>query len=454
MVRWKFSRVVLAAFLVLTSPGLSVAETLRDTLRSAYQNSGLLAQNRALLRAADEDVAGATAALKPILSWSSQYAISGASVIDPHSVSASLRADWLLYDAGRSKLTVDALKETVLATRQSLVGIEQNILMRAVNAHMNYRRAMEFSALRYANVELIAQELRAAQDRFEVGEITRTDVALAEARLASARAGLASAEGDLHRSVAEFWAAVGRNPGNIEAPKSVPALPSSVSIAIDVARSQHPNLKQMQHVIAAAEINLKKAQMSDHLKVSASAGLSISDGGSGLSESFTVTFGAPIYSGGAIASATRGVSARRDAARAQLHVTQHGIDQTVRNAFVLLDVARASGAATDRQIKAANVAFRGVREEASLGARTTLDVLNAEQELLDARASSISVSIDEQIAAYTLIASMGQLTATSLKLGVKTYDPTQYYNMVKTGPTAKSPEGRALVRILKDLSGN
>jgi outer membrane protein len=438
----------------MASSGFSVAETLRDTLRSAYQNSGLLAQNRALLRAVDEDVAGATAALKPILSWSSQYALTGASVIDPHSVSASVRADWLLYDSGRSQLTVDALKETVLATRQSLVAIEQNILMRAVSAHMNYRRAMEFSALRYANVDLIAQELREAEDRFEVGEITRTEVALAEARLASARSGLAAAEGDLHRSVAEFWASVGRNPGNIEAPKSVPVLPKSVDLAVDVARAQHPDLKQMQHVIAVAEINLKKAQMSNHLKVSASAGLAISDGGSGLSESFTLTFGAPIYSGGAIASATRGLTARRDAARAQLHVTQHGIDQTVRNAFVLLEVARASGAATDRQIKAANVAFLGVREEASLGARTTLNVLNAEQELLDARASKISATIDEQIAAYTLIASMGQLTATSLKLGVKTYDPTQYFNMVKNGPTAKSPEGQALTRILKELSGN
>ena len=454
MLRLKYSQVVMAAFLVLTSPGFSLAETLRDTLRSAYNNSGLLAQNRALLRVADEDVAGATAALKPILSWSSQYDLSSASVVDPHSVSASLRADWLLYDSGRSQLTVDALKESVLATRQSLVSIEQNILMRAINAHMNYRRSMEFAALRDANVELIAQELRAAQDRFEVGQITRTDVALAEARLASARAGQASAEGDLQRSVAEFAAAVGRNPGNIEAPKSVPVLPGSVDMAVATARLQHPNLKQMQHVIAAAELNLKNAQMADRLKVTASAGLAVSDGGSGLSESFTLTFGAPIYSGGAIASATRGLIARRDAARAQLHVTQHGIDQTVRNAFVLLDVARASGTATDRQIKAANVAFRGVREEASLGARTTLDVLNAEQELLDALTSSISASIDEQIAAYTVISSMGQLTATSLKLGVKTYDPTEYYNMVKKGPTAKSPEGQALARILKKLSSN
>jgi len=100
------------------------------------------------------------------------------------------------------------------------------------------------------------------------------------------------------------------------------------------------------------------------------------------------------------------------------------------------------------------VAFRGVREEAALGARTTLDVLNAEQELLDARVTRISTSIDEQIAAYTILASMGKLTAVSLELGVKTYDPTEYYNLVKTAPIAKSKQGKALDRVLKGLVGN
>ena len=133
--------------------------------------------------------------------------------------------------------------------------------------------------------------------------------------------------------------------------------------------------------------------------------------------------------------------------------TSLDIEQGVRNAFVQLDVARASGEATDRQIEAASVAFRGVREEAALGARTTLDVLNAEQELLDARVTSISTSIDEQTAAYAVLASMGKLTALSLKLGVKTYDPDEYYNLAKTAPIAKSKQGKALDRVLEALAG-
>ena len=329
--------------MILATPNLTAAESLRDSLRNAYQNSGLLVQNRALLRAADEKVAGAVAALRPVISWSSKFSHSYNDVANSDSVTTSLNAKWLLYDFGSSDLQTDALEKTVLATRESLVSIEQNVLLRAVTAHMNYRRSVEFVSLRSANVELIEQELRAAQDRFEVGEVTRTDVALAEARLASARAALA---------------------------------------------------------------------------------------------------------------ASRAAMAQRDAKRAGLHVAGLEVEQEVRNAFVVLEVARAKGTATDRQIEAASVAFRGVREEASLGARTTLDVLNAEQELLDARVSRISTRIDEQIASYSLLAAMGKLTATELDLGVKTYDPAEYYNLVKSAPRAKSKQGAALDRVLQGLAGN
>ena len=450
----KFAEVTCAALLILTAPSVGAADSLRDSLRNAYQNSGLLVQNRALLRAADEKVAGAVAALRPVISWSSKYSYSSAGVGDPNSLVTSLSASWLLYDFGQSDLKTDSLKETVLTTRQSLKSIEQDVLLRAVNAHMKYRRAVEFVSLRSANVELIVQELRAAQDRFEVGEVTRTDVALAEARLASARAGFAAAEGDLAKAAAEFQAIVGRKPGNLITPASLPDLPNNVAAAIAMAQANHPALKRMQHAVAASELNLKIAQLSNRFTLSGAAGLKDTDSANGLSRSLSVTAGGPIYSGGAIASASRAAMAQRDATRAELHVTRLNIDQLVRNSFVLLDVARASGEATDLQIQAASVAFRGVREEASLGARTTLDVLNAEQELLDARVSRISASIDEQIAAYTVLASMGKLTAASLNLGVKTYNPVEYYNLVKTAPTARSTQGAALDRVLRGLAGN
>ena len=450
----KFAEISCAAMLILATPSLAAAESLRDSLRNAYDNSGLLVQNRALLRAADEKVADAVAALRPVISWSSQFAHSYSDAANSDSLTTRLNANWLLYDFGRSDLQTEALKESVLATRQSLVSIEQNVLLRAVQAHMNYRRSVEFVSLRSANVELIEQELRAAEDRFDVGEVTRTDVALAEARLASARASLAGAQGDLAKAAAEYHAVVGRKPGDLVTPSSLPELPADVSAAISTARAHHPELKRVQHDVAAAELAVKAAQLAYRPRLEAGAGVSNLDLDGEVSRSLSLTVSGPLYSGGAIASASRAAIAQRDAMRARLHVVGLEAEQTVRNAFVVLEVARATGEATDRQIEAASVAFRGVREEASLGARTTLDVLNAEQELLDARVSRISTRIDEQIASYSLLAAMGRLTATELNLGVKTYDPAEYYNLVKSAPRAKSKQGAALDRVLRGLAGN
>ena len=450
----KFAELSCAAILMLATPSLAAAESLRDSLRNAYKNSGILVQNRALLRAADEKVADAVAALRPVISWSSRFAHAYNDAANNDSLTTSLNAKWLLYDFGSSDLQTEALKETVLATRQSLVAIEQNVLLRAATAHMNYRRSVEFVSLRSANVELIEQELRAAQDRFDVGEVTRTDVALAEARLASARASLASAQGELAKAAAEYHAVVGRKPGDLVTPSSLPELPKDASEAISTARSHHPELIRVKHEVAAAELVVKASQLAYRPRLEAGAGLSNVDLDGEVTRSLSLTVSGPVYSGGAIASASRSAIAQRDATRARLHVAGLEVEQTVRNAFVVLEVARSTGEATDRQIEAAGVAFRGVREEASLGARTTLDVLNAEQELLDARVSLISTQIDEQIASYSLLAAMGKLTATALDLGVKTYDPSEYYNLVKSAPRAKSKQGAALDRVLKGLAGN
>ena len=175
---WKSIKALSFFLFMATVPVSSSAESLNETLRDAYKTSGLLDQNRALLRAADEDVSASIALLRPVINWSSTYSYSGASTSDKTSLSANLGANWLLYDFGRSKIKQKALKETVLATRQSLISIEQDVLMRAVSAHMNYRRTVEFALLRNANYELIAQELKAAKDRFDVGAVSYTHLTL------------------------------------------------------------------------------------------------------------------------------------------------------------------------------------------------------------------------------------------------------------------------------------
>ena len=152
-----------------------------------------------------------------------------------------------------------------------------------------------------------------------------------------------------------------------------------------------------------------------------------------------------------LSSTVRQFMARRDAARAGLHITRHNLEQQVGNAYSFLEVARASRQASDQQARAATVAFRGVREEATLGARTTLDVLNAEQELLNAQANQISAQADEVIASYSLLSAMGLLTAQHLQLPVQQYDPAAYYNLVKDAPTITSDQGAALDRVLRAI---
>ena len=437
-------------------PQVASAETIKDALRSAYKHSGLLTQNRALLRAADEDVVQGIAALRPIVEWSASYSYSNsASRRQSTTVSLGIDASWLLYDFGRSQLGIEALKETVLSQREALLGIEQDVLFRAANAYLNYRLALQFVELRQSNVRVIQKELSAANDRFDVGEVTRTDVALAQSSLANARSLLAQAQGQVRAAEAEFISAVGRRPQNPRAIKGLPRIPKTVNSGIGVARKLHPQFRQLQHTINAAELRVQQAKLAARPSVRASAGLSTENvDGTGVSKSAGISIGGPIYQGGALPSQVRKLTANRDAARAQLHVARHNIDQGVRNAYVDLEVARAQAAASSRQIKAASTAFNGIREEALLGQRTTLDVLNAEQDLLDARNALLQANIAEQVAAYNILAATGQMTAKALNLGVKTYDPAEYYNLVKSAPAAQSRQGQALDRVLKSIGAN
>ena len=451
MIKRRGLAAVAIALTVLSASALK-ADTLANALSAAYNNSGLLDQNRALLRAADEGVAQSVAATLPVINWSvsaNRTWVETPIETATNSALARITGDLVLFDFGVNQLGIDAQKEVVLGTRQALRGVEQDVLLRAVQAYMNLRSAGEFVQLRQNNVRLITQEFRAAQDRFEVGEVTRTDVALAEARLAAARSLLAAAQGDQARSVEEYKVAIGRAPSG---PRSVSPAPVSRSLndAKAFAVRNHPAVLEAQHSVTAAEINIMRAEAATRPSVSLNGFVS-TDKDSNNSAQIGVNVGGPIYRGGLILSQFRQVQANRDAARSALHLTSLGIEQQVGNAFASLQVARASRQASDQQISAARTAFEGVREEATLGSRTTLDVLNAEQELLDAQANRIAAQADEVIASYTLLSAMGLLTADHLNLPVQQYDPSAYYNLVKDAPSIVSEQGAALDRVLQAI---
>ncbi len=445
--------IVAVAMSMMTAPSAQ-AETLSDALASAYNNSGLLDQNRALLRAADEGVAQSIAAVLPVISWSwsgSRTRTTGNTLVGSglqHTAVARVTGSLTLYDGGASKLATEAQKEIVLSTRQALRNVEQSVLLRAVQSYMNLISAREFVQLRENNVRLITQEFRAAQG-FEVGEVTRTDVALAEARLAAARSLLAAAQGDLAVSAEEFRAAVGRAP---DSPRAVTSAPVSRSLndAKAFAVRNHPSILEAQHNVSAAELNIQRAQAAVNPTVSLDGFYQRDREDSGTLQT-GITISGPIYRGGSISSQVRQTRANRDATRSGLHLSIIAIEQQVASAYARLQVARATREASEQQIRAATVAFQGVREEATLGSRTTLDVLNAEQELLDARANRIAAQSDEVVASYSVLSAMGLLTADHLNLGVQQYDPSEYYNLVKNAPMRRSPQGDALERVLESI---
>lgn len=456
----------IGAAVVLTAPA-AVADTLADALAGAYNTSGLLEQNRALLRAADEDVASTVALLRPIIGWTTDItrtytnrsglngvgASSGSS--GSTDLNAGITAEWLLYDFGRTSLSADAAKELVLSTRQSLIAIEQQVLLRAVQAYINVQRDIRFVSLGENNVRVISESLRAAQDRFDVGEVTRTDVAQAEARLSLSRSNLATFRGNLERAIEEYIAVVGKAPGQLEPPLGPPELTRSKEEARQVALRNHPEMLAAQHDVAAAKLNVLVAEAAMRPRVTLNANVGVSErlngSTSGENANIGLRVGGPIYQGGGLSSAKRRAFAQRDAQLGLLHQTRDRISQNVGNAYAILEATIASSAATAESVRAGRVAFEGVNEEAKLGARTTLDVLNAEQELLDAQADQISAQADVFIASYAVLESVGELTVRDLNLAVQTYDPSIYYNLVKDAPAGLSERGRSLDRVLRKI---
>lgn len=430
------------------------AETLADALIAAYRTSHLLDQNQAVLRAADEDVAVAVSALRPVLNYTAQagYAFAsrdGGTLTDELSASLTLSAEILLLDFGRRELGIAIAEASVKATRQALVNVEQQVLLATVQAYVDVRLANEIVALRQSNLRLITQELRAAEDRFDVGEITRTDVAIAEARLAASRSALAAAEGELMVAREAYKAATGAYPGKLAALPASPVLPGTLEEAQAVARRTHPLIRQAMEQVTVSERRVELAEANMKPTVGFGASVSLSDQGT-LGEQLGLTMRQTIYAGGQLSALYRKALAGQEQARALLGQTTIGVLQNLGNAWANLAVYGASIQASDQQIRAAQTAFDGVREEATLGARTTLDVLNAEQELLDARASRLEAEAGRYVAVYQVLASMGLLTVEHLNLGIPTYDPDAYYDAVRTAP-ATSAQGKKLDAILEKI---
>ncbi|GAB5448394.1 MAG: TolC family outer membrane protein [Gymnodinialimonas sp.] len=449
-------RAVLASSVAMLTVLPVQADNLRQAMVDAYRHSNLLEQNRYLLRIQDEGVAQAIAQLRPVISFVAS--MNRDIVNNTSTASASLVAEYLLYDGGARRFAYEAAEETVLATRQQLVALEQQVLFDAVTAYMNVWRDMQVVGVRERNVRVITQQLRAAQDRFEVGEDTRTDVAQAEAQLATARSQLAGAQGALDISRELFNLAVGRYPNGLSGPGGIPNVPRTEAAAQALARQQHPSIRALQHEVTAAELGIEQARagIRPQIALEGRATEVFENTANPLAEGGSATIGLtltqPLYRGGQLLSLERQSRAQASAVRFSLNQQVRLNLQSVGNAWALMNIATAQIQAADQRIAAAELAFAGVQEEASLGARTTLDVLDAEQDVLDARISRIEAQTDLYTSCYQLLAASGLLTVEALGLHVPEYDPAAYADLFSPAPSLiNSPRGAQLDSVLERI---
>lgn len=426
-----------AALVAVAAPGAG-AMTLAEALAAAYETNPNLSVARARLQATDETVTQARGGLRPSVGAFTSYGLraddvrggnqAGSDNTDPFSI--GIEASQPLYDGGRTTNSVRARLSDVSAARARLTDLEQQVLLDAVTAYLDVRRDLEAVGLAQNNVRVINEQLRASRDRFEVGEVTRTDVSQAQARLAEAQSNLTLTEGRLAASRQRFRQVVGTEPGDLRPPPPLPNLPRSIDEARSIALERHPLLVAAQFEDAAASSDVRAAMGALLPTVSLDGEASLNDSAAFGSRSVdrrtaqvTLRARVPIYQAGVEYSRIRQSQALASAARSGIQTEARNRQLAVDNAWTNLTVARAAIQSERQRVAASQLAFEGVREEALVGSRTTLDVLDAEQELLDARLRLVDGLRGETVAAYQLLEAIGALTIADLGIDAALYDP-------------------------------
>ena len=428
----------LAAILMALSANAARANTLSDALASAYETNPQLLSARAQLRANDEAVTQARGGLRPDVRASIEYGADWNSARQTTSenddpISATLSASQPLYDGGQTVNNVRGRIADVSASRARLTALEQQVLFDAITAYADVLRDIEVVQLARNNVRVITEQLRATQDRFSVGEVTRTDVSQAEARLAEANSNLARSIGDLEASRQNYREVVGSEPQSLAPLPPLPPLPGTLDDAVTTALASHPEIiaARYDEISAARDVSAAIGGLLPDVTLEASTGYNDTIFSDDRTTSTTARVGVratiPLYQRGVQYSRVRQNQALASAARADITTEARDRRRVAELAWSELQVARARIAAQREGVRAAQLAFEGVREESIVGSRTTLDVLDAEQELLNARTDLVTAVRDEFVAAYALLQAIGTLTAAGQDLTVTAYDPDVNY---------------------------
>jgi outer membrane protein len=447
--------------------GRACAETMSGALVRAYGTNPDLNQERAGVRAQDENIPRATAAYRPTVSATGQFGYSYLNSQEPGTLlglsggtfgyrartdtgNVGLTMSETIFNGNRNYNTVRQAETNVLGARETLRNTEQTVLQNGATAYMDVLRDTAILDLRKNNIIVLEEQLRQTRDRFNVGEVTRTDVAQAASSLASARSDYFTAQANLQTSIADFHQVIGIDPIHLDPARSVEGLlPHTLGEAINVAIAQHPSVQAALQQVDADElqVNLVEGELAPTVTLNGQVTRNFNYEGIPGYKMFNGTLlgevTIPIYTGGEVDARVRQAKESLSQAELQADLQRTQVRATVVSNWGLLDTAKAVIVSDQAAVKAAEIALEGVREEARVGQRTTLDVLNAQQTLLNARVSLVSAQRDRVVASYATLAAVGELSADTLGLDVVRYDPTVHFNQVKDKWFGlRTPDGR------------
>lgn len=435
-----------AALIGLAMP--AGAETLREALAKAYASNPTLTGQRAAQRAIDENVPIARASGLPGVNATGavtdNFLQANNNFLNPERVAqGAVNLSVPLFQGGAVKNAVRAAETRVDAGRATLRGTEANTFTNVVAAYMNVIRDEAITSLNQQNVRVLEVNLRASRDRFQVGDLTRTDVAQSEARLALARAQLQQAEAQLISSRENYIQVVGAPPIALEQPPVLPNLPNSPATAVSVALENNPNLIAARRQADASRYDINVARANRLPRVSAVAGpnyfnylgslpnQSIAPN-SGTAASAGLQLTLPLFQGGRPAAQVRQAEAQRGQALETVTATERAVIAQARSAYAVWQSSLQVIASSETAVNANKLSLEGVRAENSVGTRTILDILNAEQELLNSQVTLVTARRDAYVAGFALLAAMGNAEARDLGLdGGALYDPTINYRRVR-----------------------
>src|SRR5689334_1063537 len=452
--------------LVCMGPTPVLADTIEAALVRAYQNNPQLNAQRAQVRVTDENVPQALSGYRPKVAVTAsagyQYTdtlstqggtrdvlvktdIHGAN--PPRSVGLTVTQN--LYNGQQTANKTRAAESQVSGAREALRVLEQTVLLNAATIYMDYLRDSAIVEVQKSNVRVLEQTLKQTRDRFNVGEVTRTDVAQSEAQLAAGKTQELTAESNLTTTRSNFRRIIGNEPENLAPGSPVDRfLPSTLPSAVELSLIENPNVTAAMFGIDVNFLQVKVNEGALLPTVSLQASVQqayeqtlISPRSFGASAVAQVTV--PVYQGGAEYSLIRQSKENLAQQRLNLETTRDQTRANVVTAWSQLEAGKAQVRSAQAQVTASEVALNGVREEAKAGQRTTLDVLNAQQALVNARVALVTAQHDRVVASYSVLNSVGRLSPQVLNLQTTTYDPSVHYQQVRDSWLGmRTPDGR------------